>query len=130
VRTNVRDEDVYLYPLRLEREEMRALFLEMLRTVNALNENPEWYDTIEHNCFSTLRQVAIAALPGRQPSDELDVVLNGDVPRLMHGQGVFATDLPFEEARRAFAISEIAQGIGDQSGFSQQLRAELPEPVY
>ncbi len=54
LRTNYRHEKVYLYPTRCSREEVRTVFLDILRRVNDLKEHPRFYNTVLHNCFTSL----------------------------------------------------------------------------
>ncbi len=54
LRTNYRHEDVYLYPTRLDRNEIRTVFLDIIRRVNELKDHPRFYNTLSHNCFTSL----------------------------------------------------------------------------
>ncbi len=57
VRTNYRKdppEDVYVYPLRVPRENMRRIFLEYMRKLNGLREHPEFYNTLTTNCTTAI----------------------------------------------------------------------------
>lgn len=57
VRTNYRKdppEDVYVYPVRVPRENIRRLFLEYVRKLNGLRERPEFYNTLTTNCTTAI----------------------------------------------------------------------------
>ncbi|MEW9572417.1 DUF4105 domain-containing protein [Rhodanobacter sp. Si-c] len=64
VRTNVRGEDDYLYPLAISRETMRALFLSYVRTANRLATAPAFYNTITSNCTTVVYRMARHLDPG------------------------------------------------------------------
>lgn len=122
-RTNARGEDLYLYPIRADRDGIRAVFLETLRIVNELAERPDWYGTLERNCFTSLLRIFRAARPGSPPNPSLYVLMNGSVPALLYQLGRIDTDLPFEEAHRAFYMTDVARTFDDAPDFSQRLRA-------
>ena len=64
VRTNFRDEDVYVYRLRLPAENARQLFLVYLARINQLADRPEFYHLLSNSC--TVNIVRFANLVGSQ----------------------------------------------------------------
>jgi hypothetical protein len=57
LRTRIRpDNDVYLYRPNATPEVARAMFLDYVRTANALREQPDCYHSLTTNCSSTIRQ--------------------------------------------------------------------------
>jgi hypothetical protein len=64
VRTNVRDEDDYLYALRMSRAQMRVLFLSYLDEANRRLNAPVWYHTITSNCTTIVYRMARQIAPG------------------------------------------------------------------
>jgi len=54
LRTNLRRDPVYLYPVKTTREQMRRVFVEMLGRANRLAAAPEFYNTLTNNCTSNL----------------------------------------------------------------------------
>ncbi len=79
LRTNYRHEQVYLYPTQCTDAEIKVVFLDILRRVNELNEHPKFYNTISHNCFSSL----MPSLKLIRPKMKFDVplLLNGFTDR-------------------------------------------------
>jgi hypothetical protein len=122
-RTHARGEEVFVYPIRVDRADLRALFLETLREVNQLAEHPAWYDTFRRNCFTSLLALLHAARPGRPPDRSLAVLLNGSVPALLYRLGRIETDLPWEQAQRVFAVTEVARQAPLGPDFSRRIRA-------
>jgi hypothetical protein len=55
VRTNYREEDIYLYRTMVKPARARAIFLDYLRRVNALHERPEFYNALTSNCTTNVR---------------------------------------------------------------------------
>ena len=63
VRTNYRNEDVFLYRLRTSPEVARRLFLVYLERINELADHPEFYHLFSNSC--TINIVRYANLAGR-----------------------------------------------------------------
>jgi hypothetical protein len=122
-RTNARGEDVYVYPMRPSRDDLRALFLQTLQTVNELAAHPDWYNTLERNCFTSLLSLVQAARPGRLPIPTLDLVLNGSVPAVLYQLGRIDSDRSFADTKQAAYMTEAAKAWGDAPDFSQRMRA-------
>src|SRR5450432_676679 len=55
VRTNYRDEQVYLYRIRAPVSQARALLIDYLNEVNHLADHPQWYNALTQNCTTTIR---------------------------------------------------------------------------
>lgn len=63
LRTNHRHEDLCLYRLRATPEEIRGVFLSLVQRANALVEHPEFYNTLTHNCTTSLLPVLHDVFP-------------------------------------------------------------------
>ena len=122
-RTHARGEDVYVYPIRADREALRAVFLATLQRVNELAEHPDWYDTLTRNCFTSLLAIFRAARPGNPPDPSLAVFLNGSVPALLYQLGRIDTELSWEEAQRVFAVTAVARQAPIGPDYSRRIRA-------
>jgi hypothetical protein len=128
VRTNYRDEDVFLYHIRATPEGVRRLFRIYLGRVNELADRPEWYHLLSNNC--TLNILRYARAVGLQHSRfDHRHFLNGFIDRFIYGAGVVDTSLGFEELRRQSHINEAARAAGDAEDFSARIRASLPAPA-
>jgi hypothetical protein len=121
LRTNYRNDTVYLYPMRTTAERMRELFVSMLRRANKLREEPEFYNTLTNTCTTNLVRHVNALVPGRIPLHPA-VFLPGYSDRLAHRLGLIDTTLPFEEARRRFQINDRARTYADDPQFSLRIR--------
>ncbi len=122
VRTDFRGENVYLYRLRGDPEKARALLLDYLKSVNALHETPTWYNALEHNCTTSIRQHARHVVPA--PWD-WRVLVNGYLDESGYEHGTINNTMPFEELRRLSHINERAKAAG-RSGYSERIRDGLP----
>lgn len=129
VRTNYRKdppEDVYVYPLRGPRENIRRLFLEYVRKMNALREHPEFYNTLTTNCTTAIL-MNTRVNPGSLPFS-WKVLLSGYTPAYVYEAGRMDQSLPFEELKRRSLVNAAAQAADQAPDFSRRIRAALPRP--
>jgi hypothetical protein len=130
VRTNYRKnppEDVYVYPLRVPRENMRRIFLEYMRKLNGLREHPEFYNTLTTNCTTAIL-MNTRVNPGSLPFS-WKVLLSGYTPAYVYESGRMDRSLPFEELKRRSLVNAAAQSADQAPDFSRRIRAALPGPA-
>jgi len=126
-RSNARrnpSEEVYLYRLKGTQDSARRLLLEYVHKINALQQRPEFYNTLTTNCTSNIWLHA-RVHPGRPPLS-WRILLSGHVPEYLHACGSLDTSLSFEELRRRSHINARAQAADQAADFSQQIRRDLP----
>jgi uncharacterized protein DUF4105 len=124
VRTNYRNETVYLYRLNSSPDDVRRLLMVYLKRINELADRPEFYHLLSNSCtINIIRYLNAAGRAGR-----LDIrhVLNGLIDNYLYYSGRVDTTLPFAELRRRSQINEAAQAADDALDFSQRIRASLP----
>jgi len=124
VRTNYRDEDVFLYRIEATPEAARLLFQEYLRRINELADNAEWYNLLKSNC--TLNIFRYANVAGRTGSFNIRHLINGWVDRYLFGVGFLDTSLPFGELRQKSHINKAAVAADDDPDFYKRIRESLP----
>ena len=125
VRTNYREgEDIYLYRTTATPAQARERFLEYLGSLNALREQPRWYNAITTNCTTSIRDQRAAA--GRIPWD-WRMLLNGKGDELMYQHHTIATaGLPFAELKQRALIDSAARTANESSDFSRLIREGRP----
>jgi hypothetical protein len=126
VRTNYREprEDVYVYRVRAPRENLRRVFLDYLRELNALGDHPAFYNTLTTNCTTSIL-VHTRVNPGAPPFS-WKVLLSGYLPEYTYELGRLDTSLPFDELRRRSRVNESAQAADRDPDFSRRIREGLP----
>ncbi len=125
VRTDYRDEKVWLYRLRMPPETARAFFRVYLDRINSLADRAEWYHLLKNNCtLNVIRYSRKVGGPHRR--FEVKHFLNGLVDAYLHRLGILNTRLPFAELRRRSQINDAARAAGDVEDFSARIRAGLP----
>lgn len=120
VRTNIRDEPIYLYEMNVGVEAAREIFLESVQAQNDLKENPRWYHVITANCTTSFR----AQTPERKrKAFDIRLLLNGKLDELLFERGGLKTgDEDFQTLRRNAYINEKAQKVHDAPDFSELIR--------
>lgn len=122
VRTSVRPHnDVHLFRLEATPGVTRAMFLDYLRTANALRSAPAWYHTLFTNCSTSIRNhVRRAEVP--DPWD-WRVLANGHIDERLYDFGYVRRDQPLAELKRRSLITAVAREAGDAPDFSDRIRA-------
>lgn len=132
LRSNYRDDTVYVYPVAATPEAMRAYFLDMCRRLNALRERPEYYNTATNTCTTNLvdhlRRVSDT---GAVPFDPR-VLMPAWSDQLVHRMGLIDTTgvpnaaggpVSLEALRAHFAINARAAAAQGADDFSARIRA-------
>jgi len=120
-RVNARGECLYRYPIKVSRETVRDLFVDMLGTLNSLAVCPRFYHTTRNNCISNLLEHA-NAVSGRRLATNAQVLLAGYADRLLYKLDLVDTDVPFATLRSSACVNEAVQRYGDRPEFSTLIR--------
>lgn len=123
LRTSYRDnppEDVYLYPVHGPIENGRRLFLEYMRKINALKDEPEFYNTLTTNCTTSI-WLHSRMNPGHLPFS-WKLLLSGYVPEYLYEAGRLDTSLPFSELKQRSRINARARKADNAEDFSRRIR--------
>lgn len=120
VRTNMRNEDVHLFPVKLTPDQGRALFLSYLDLGNQLAKKPEFYNTVTANCTSIVYGLVQVVKPD-MPLDRR-LLLSGQLPEYIDELGGLPGKIPMDQRRAEAAISALGQNIGPGQDFSQVIR--------
>jgi len=126
VRTNFRNEDVYLYRTNMSGAQARALFMEYARHANELAKGPEFYNALTSNCVTNVVYLARSVNPSASIS--WDVILSGRAARQAYRNGWLDSRLSFEELEKRSYINDAAHKAGGDEGFSRRIREGLPAP--
>jgi len=124
LRTNYRDEDVFLYRLRGSPERARAVLESYLEEVDRLSRTPKWYNAFTHNCTTSIRRMVQAA--GVHNPWDWRILVNGKGDELMYSRGTINTSLPFPEMRARSDITAKAKAADGAPDFSARIREGLP----
>ncbi len=121
LRTEQRQDDVYVYRTVATPEQVQALFVDMMKRVNYLKKHPEFYDTFMNNCATNIVAHVNHLRPGRVPWD-LGVLLPGYSDRMAYSLGLLVDYGSFEETKRRSHIDQFVDRFADSRSFSQLAR--------
>lgn len=123
VRTEYRNVDVLVYRTRSTPDQARKLLVDVMRRVNKLHDEPEYYDTFSNNCTTNIVRHINTLSPGSIPSD-YRVLLPGFADNLAYELGLIDNSRPFDEVKRRARINDLALRYKDDPHFSQRIRGE------
>jgi hypothetical protein len=123
VRTEYRDVDVLVYRTKATPDDARRLLVDVMRRVNKLKQEPEWYDTLSNNCTTNIVRHINTLAPGSVPTD-YRVLLPGFADSLAYELGLIDNSRPFAEVRRRARVNDLALRYRDDPHFSQRIRGE------
>jgi len=123
LRTNFRkDEEVYLFRVKVSPELARKVFLEYLQRADSLHRHPEWYNAITNNCTTN---IAVSASEAQDIRTRLDwrILLNGKMDEMMYEHHRLVTGGLSLPALKAQAhINPAAKAADDSPDFSKLIR--------
>lgn len=120
VRTNLRGENVHLFPVKLNAEQRRALFLRYLAFGNDLAKKPQFYNTVTANCASTVYHLVQVIKPD-MPLDRR-LLFSGQLPEYIDELGGLPGTMPMQQRRKLAEISPIAKTFQPGQNFSALIR--------
>ena len=106
LRTNHRQEDVRLYPVKLNAKQRRDLFMSYVHLAQDLHAQPVFYNTLTANCTTMVYGLAQVIKPDMSPDWRL--VLSGHLPSYVDALGGFDGDLPIEHRVQQAQITQQA----------------------
>ncbi len=121
LRANHRRHDVYLYPTTADREQARALFVQMLTRAMKLTEEPEFYNTFFNNCTTNIAAHINDLSPGRVPFDPR-LILPEHSDALAQELGFIAQEISLAEARARYRVNDRAATAPLDETFSRVIR--------
>ncbi|OHA84509.1 MAG: hypothetical protein A2408_00710 [Candidatus Yonathbacteria bacterium RIFOXYC1_FULL_52_10] len=121
LRSNYRKDQVFVYPVKADIENIRAVFLDMVTRANTLAEKPEFYNTLTNTCTTNIVSHVNKISPKRVSFD-LSILFPENSDKLAYDLGLIDTELSFEEARKTYLINERAEQFANDPDFSLKIR--------
>lgn len=122
LRTNHRQEDVYLYPTKTTPEQIQVLFLDVLRRINQLAIEPEFYNTITNNCTTNLALHINNVWPQTIPRFDPRLVFPKNSDILIYNLGLLDISTNPKDSRDNYYINDKAQRHEPGENFSALIR--------
>jgi hypothetical protein len=128
VRTNFRKgEDIYLYRTTMSAEQARYMFLDYVKALNAIHENPRWYNAITTNCTTSIRN---QRTPAQRSRWDWRMLLNGKADEMLYERGALVTrGIPFADLKQQSLINAIARESNNADDFTSRIRRSMTSPA-
>lgn len=124
VRTNHRDEDMYLYRTRLTPAAGRALLLGYVEVANRLAVSPRFYHTLHANCTNVVFRLMQRIRPDLR--SDIRLLLSGFLDSYVYRLGGLQPGYSLAELKRLGRITERARAVKDDEDFSACIRKGVP----
>ncbi|HQW53990.1 MAG TPA: DUF4105 domain-containing protein [Acinetobacter sp.] len=131
-RSNIRNEQVYLFPVKMPVAERKALFIEYLNKADELHDEAKWYNTLTSNC-TTLVFDMVQAINTRQLPKDYRLFASGYLPNYLYDLKAINQNYSLKEWYRLAHINPRTEQYAqqkDQSSkyFSKIIRLDIPKP--
>jgi hypothetical protein len=113
--------EVYLYRSTATPTQARELFVDVMRRVDKLAKEPEFYDTLTNNCTTNIRNHVNHLKPNEVPYD-YRVLLPGYSDKLAYDLGLIEHQGSYEETRLRARVNYQAYLHRDDADFSRAIR--------
>lgn len=121
LRTNYRKNNVYMYPIKTNKENIQQLFRSMVLRANKIKAEPEFYNTFWNNCTTSILTHA-NALRIDKISWTKDVLLPAHSDSIIYNLWLINTSQSLPDARLYYKIDEVARTLSGEVDFSQAIR--------
>jgi hypothetical protein len=131
-RSNIRNEQVYLFPVKMPVAERKALFIEYLNKADELHDEAKWYNTLTSNCTTLVFDMVQAINTRRLPKD-YRLFASGYLPNYLYDLKAINQNYSLKEWYRLAHINPRTEQYAqqkDQSSkyFSKIIRLDIPKP--
>jgi hypothetical protein len=124
LRSNFRKEEVFVYPTNFNKKDIRKFFGVIIERINSIANKPQFYNTISHNCISSLTKDFSKVLEVRDPFN-YRWFLNGYSAELMFEHGAINSNGNFADTQRFHHINQYVQADKNGEDYSRGIRPHL-----
>ncbi len=124
LRSNFRKEEVFVYPTNFNKKDIRKFFGVIIERINSIANKPQFYNTISHNCISSLTKDFSKVLEVRDPFN-YRWFLNGYSAELMFEHGAINSNGNFADTQRFHHINQYVQADNNGEGYSMKIRPHI-----
>lgn len=123
VRANYRKDEVFMYPIKIEKEDLKKFFLSVLKRADKLSKNPEFYNLFLNNCTTSILGHAneIRNVPIKY---SWQAFLPAFSDKVIYDLWIIDTKMTFEEAKKYYKINELSEKYADSPDYSEKIRKE------
>lgn len=121
VRANYRKDEVFLYPIKIEKEDLKNFFISVLKRADKLTKEPEFYNLFFNNCTTNILHHA-NEIRIKDISYSWQAFLPAFSDKIIYDVWIIDTNLDFEEAKKYYKINELSEKYWEDENYSQKIR--------
>ena len=122
LRTNIRQESTFLFPVKIAVPQIRDLFVSILKRANLLAKTPEFYHSIKNSCTTNLighfNEIGLCKTFEYGPR----AVFSGLADGLLRDLGLIGDGTKLKELRKKHAVTHLGVAYGDGPEYSRAIR--------
>lgn len=127
LRSNYRNDSVYLYPVNTSVENVRSLFVDMIKRTNELKNTPEFYNSITNTCTTALVEHANKLKEEKISKLKIAILFPGFSDKLLYELGLIEVpssmqNSSIEKLRDYYKINDRAILCNDCNEFEVKIR--------
>ena len=127
LRANYRKNEVIMYPIKSSQENIKQLFISMLKRADQLSKEPEFYNTLTNTCTTSI----LDHLNELRENNNKDIVnwskqifLPSYSDEIAYNLWLIDTRLSLENAREYYKINTLSEEFSESSDYSRLIRKE------
>ena len=124
LRANYRKDEVFLYPIKIEHEDLKNFFVSVLKRADKLSKEPEFYNTVFNNCTTNImlhaNEIRINDIWFSRKA-----ILPAYADTVVYDLWIIDTELSFDEAKKYYKINELSEMYAEDSDYSAKIRKEI-----
>ncbi len=122
LRTQIRDEKVYLYPAITTPDQSRTLLLSYIERINKIHTEPELYNTLFNNCTNQIVHHIETSLDVKFPFLSWKIFMPGHSDALAYEMELIPHDKPLSTIRKTHRVDKAVKVIEAEKEYSIAVR--------
>lgn len=127
LRANYRKDDVFLYPIKTDKEKIKKLFISVIQRANKLSKEPEFYNTLTNTCTTSILEHVNSIREENNKAKiswSKKIFLPSHSDQIAYDLWLINTKLSLEKAREYYKINELSEKYANDENYSKLIRKE------
>ncbi len=125
LRANYRKNDVFLYPIKIEKNKIKELFKLVLKRADKLSKDPEFYNTITNTCITSILKHVNFVMENywkKKIPWSKKIFLPSNSDEIAYDLWFIDTSLTLKDARNYYKINDLSEKYADDPNYSSLIR--------
>ncbi len=124
LRANIRKDIVRMYPIKVDKSQIRELFISVLHRADKLTKEPEFYNTLWNTCTTSILKHVNSLRKDKISWFDIKVLLPSNSDKIAYDLWLIDTELSLEEAREYYKINSLSEKFKDDIDYEKKIRRE------